>query len=298
MASANQNLDSEISESTSIQDAQRVLTKRFKAAELLSPQDDARELISAVTGFSVTEFVLRGHEILSLQQCTQLSAYTERRIAGEPVDNILGWREFYGRRFKVNTNVLSPRGDTETLIYCSLEAINTIETPRVLDVGTGSGAILVTLLSERKDLTGLGVDISDLALDVAKANARALGVTDRALFLQSEWLTHVTDRYDLIVSNPPYITDAAMRELSADVLNYDPDIALRGGESGLEAYEVILNQAKNHLKPNGALWVEIGYDQGIAVQSLFVSHGFRSVNCVKDLSGHDRCVGGIFATLD
>lgn len=298
MASANQHSQSDIPPNMPIQTISRLVTKRFKEADLLSPQEDARELIQAITGFSVTDFILRGHETVSVEKHIQLLNFIDRRIAGEPVDNILGYREFYGRRFNVNTNVLSPRGDTETLIRCSLDAIDTIQAPIILDVGTGSGAILITLLAERESAKGLGVDISDLALEVARDNAKMLGVTDRTLFLQSEWFANVTQRYDLIVSNPPYITNAAMKELNKDVLNYDPDIALRGGESGLEAYEVIIRDAQNYLKPKGALWVEIGYDQGAAVQSLFENNGFSSVTCVKDLSGHDRCVGGIFATLD
>lgn len=273
--------------------AKRFLIEQFKAEGFVAPEDDAKEIVMHVTGYDATDFVLRGTEFLTPEQFDQVKTLADRRMTGEPVDMILGWREFYGRRFKVSKDVLSPRGDTETLVNCGLKALKNINDPRIVDLGTGSGALIITLLSERTTAQGLGIDISDQALRLATENAQALDVLDRLKFQNSNWFENIDGMFDLIISNPPYITDEAMKNLPADVLEYDPDLALRGGVNGLDPYQVICARAPHFLKPNGALWVEIGYDQGEAVRSLFLRSGFTSVCVIKDLSGHDRCVGGI-----
>ena len=273
--------------------AKRFLTEQFRQAGIVLAEDDARELIMAVTGFSPTDFVLRGTEFLSPEQFDQVKDYADRRLSGEPVDAILGWREFFGRRFKISPDVLSPRGDTEILVELGLKAIKGITTPHILDLGTGSGAVLLTLLAENENAMGLGVDISEKALDIAMQNADALGLENRAKLAQSDWFDQVEGLFDLIISNPPYITDAAMQTLDNDVKDYDPDLALRGGPDGLAPYHFILAHAPHYLKQGGACWVEIGFDQGPAVEQLFKDHGFKNIQSIQDLSGHDRCVGGV-----
>lgn len=273
--------------------AKRFLTEQFRQAGIALAEDDARELVMAVTGFTLTDFVLRGTEFLTPEQFNQVKDYADRRLSGEPVDAILGWRDFYGRPFKINKDVLSPRGDTENLVACGLSAVKALSAPHILDLGTGSGAVLLTLLAERDKATGVGVDVSDKALDVARENARALGVANRTEFLQSDWFARVKGMFDLIVSNPPYITNAAMQDLDAGVRDYDPDLALRGGADGLDPYHSIITQALQHLRPGGACWVEIGFDQGQAVKQIFEVQGFKHIQLVQDLSGHDRCVGGV-----
>lgn len=274
--------------------AKRFLTEQFKAAKFSDPEGDARELVMEATGFSLTDFALRGIEFLTPEQFDRVKAMADRRMSGEPVDMILGWREFYGRQFKVTKDVLSPRGDTEVLVNCGLESVKDQEASHILDLGTGSGAVLVTLLAELENATGLGVDISENALNIAIQNAQKNNVTSNITFQKSDWFEAVEGVFDLIVSNPPYITDEAMKGLDKDVVNYDPDLALRGGTSGLDPYPIIIGQSKNYLKQGAALWVEIGFDQGSAIKTMFIEHGFRYVQIVKDLSGHDRCVGGIF----
>jgi len=274
--------------------AKRFLTEQFRQAGIALAEEDARDLIMAVTGFTLTDFVLRGTEFLTPEQFDQVKDYADRRLSGEPVDAILGWREFYGRRFTISPDVLSPRGDTEILVERGLRAIQGIAKPRILDLGTGSGAVLLTLLAENQKAMGVGVDVSEAALHIAKENAGALGVTKRAALIHSDWFEKVEGRFDLIISNPPYITDAAMQDLEADVKDYDPDLALRGGVDGLTPYHIILPQAPHHMGPGGACWVEIGFDQGPGIEQMFKDNGFKNIQVIQDLSKHDRCVGGVF----
>ncbi|RKQ71817.1 [protein release factor]-glutamine N5-methyltransferase [Litorimonas taeanensis] len=275
-----------------VQSYKRQLTERFRKAGIVAAQEEALDLLMAVTGFSLTDIALRGKDELSEVAMMSLSRLAARRLGGEPLDMILGWREFYGRKFKVTKDVLSPRGDSETLILSCLSALEGKTSPSILDLGTGSGALALTLLAERPDAQALAVDLSDAALSVAKENAKALKVVDRCELIQSDWFENVTGQFDLIVSNPPYITNAAMEALETEVLNYDPDLALRGGEDGLEAYRKILSDYRPFLKIGGALWVEIGYDQGASISELFKQNGVVAPRVVKDLAGHDRCVGG------
>ena len=272
--------------------AKRFLTEQFKAAGLATPEEDARELVMAATGFDLTDFITRGTESLTPEQFDCVKSYADRRLMGEPVDHILGWREFYGRRFKVTKDVLSPRGDTEVLVHQALNSLKYIAAPKILDLGTGSGAIIVSLLADRAEAQGVAVDISPKALDIARQNAVKHDVASRCAFEKGAWFGPVTGKYDLIVSNPPYISDAAMESLEPEVAQYDPDISLRGGRDGLDPYHIIVGEASMYLKPNGWMWVEIGFDQGDAVQKMFQEAGFKGISVVKDLSGHDRCVGG------
>lgn len=276
----------------SARSAKRFMTEQFRKAGVSFPEEDAFELVLAATGMNRTEIALEGLSLLEPEVANTASVYASRRLSGEPVDSILGWREFYGRRFKVTKDVLSPRADTELLVRCGLNALEGKTAPTCLDLGTGSGAVLISILSECTNAAGVGVDISEEALSIARENASDLEVSNRAEFLPSEWYEAVVGRYDLILSNPPYITDAAMEELEAEVVQFDPDISLRGGPDGLEAYRAILSGAGRHLKSGGHLWVEIGYDQAETVKDLFVQSNFADIEIRKDLSGQTRCVGG------
>ncbi len=272
--------------------AKRFLTEQFKQAGFVAAEEDARDLVMAVTGFSLTDFITKGTEFLTPEQFDEIKAYADRRLSGEPVDHVLGWREFYGRRFDVSKDVLSPRGDTETLIRCALEGLKGKTDPHILDLGTGSGAIIVTLLSELEATKGQAVDISRKALAIARQNAERHNVVSRLVLTEGDWYTPVKGVFDLIISNPPYIKDEAMKSLAPDVTDFDPDIALRGGADGLKPYPIILQGAVNHLKPEGWLWVEIGFDQGEMVKAMFETYKFKHVAVVKDLGGNERCVGG------
>jgi release factor glutamine methyltransferase len=270
--------------------ARRFLTKQFEQAGLGDCDAEARDLVMAATGLNRSELITQGTEFISPEAFDLLQDYSARRLAGEPVDHILGWRDFFGRRFNINKDVLSPRQETEEVVAQGLEIIANMPAPKLLDLGTGSGAIIVTLLCERENAVGTATDISDKALGVAHANAARHDVMSRLTLLQSDWLSSVTGRYDLIISNPPYIDSLAMAELPTDVSDFDPALALHGGEDGLDPYRIIAAQAQDYLTQNGGLVLEIGYDQGKSVVNLLKKHGWRDVELFADIFGQPRIV--------
>lgn len=210
----------------------------------------------------------------------------ERRATRMPVSRIVGHRAFWKHDFIISGAVLDPRPDTETLVEIALCA----PFRRVLDLGTGSGCILLSLLLERPDASGVGTDISRDALEVAQRNAARLGV-DRAVFVQSDWFAGVEGLFDLIVSNPPYISAAEFARLDPEV-RHDPETALTPGGDGLDAYRAILRDAAAHLTPGGRLLAEIGSGQGPEVATLFRAAGLAEVQVHPDINGKDRVVAG------
>lgn len=208
------------------------------------------------------------------------------RAGGMPVSALLGYREFWGRRFEVTPDVLDPRPETECLVEAALAG----PFAEVLDLGTGSGCILVTLLAERPAATGVGVDLSPAALQVAARNAAAHGVAGRLWLTGSDWFSGVGGRFDLIVSNPPYIAAGEMAGLAREVRDHDPRIALTDEGDGLGAYRAIAAGAPDHLAPGGRLLVEIGPTQAAAVSRLFAAAGLAEIRTLPDLDGRDRVV--------
>lgn len=268
------------------------MARQFDTAGLPFSDEDALDLLLGLTGLSRTEYTLRGTELITPEQFDALRAAADRRLAGEPVDRILGWREFYGRRFVIE-NVLSPRGDTEVLLLAALAAVQDIPAPSFIDLGTGSGALAVSILCERPDATGLATDRDADALSTARRNASTLGVTDRLTLLQSDWFNTVPKTpVDAILSNPPYITTDAMTALGREVSEHDPDGALHGGTDGLDPYRTLVPGARSFLRPGGWLGVEIGFDQGAAVTDLFRASGYQHIRLITDPAGLDRVVCG------
>jgi len=271
--------------------AKHALTQTFAEAGIPFAEDDALEIIFEVTGFDKSAMILRGNDLLSPENANKIEAYMTRRLLGEPVDHILGWREFYGRRFKISADVLSPRADTELLVRDALSKLSKGTPLHILDLGTGSGAIGLTLLAERPNVTLVATDLSPKALRIAETNAKILGVESRVTFKQGAWWQAVPDAmtFDLILSNPPYITNEVMGTLETEVRDYDPDLALRGGDDGLDAYRKIIEQAHIYLKPQGWLGFEIGYDQDAALAHLMTENAaLNSIGGQKDLGGNDR----------
>ena len=272
--------------------AKRFLAQAFREAGLPFADEDALEIVLSATGFDKTAFMLRGNEFLTPETFDTIQSHMARRLSGEPVDHILGWREFYGRQFKISQDVLSPRADTETLIRGALSKLEHSPAPHILDMGSGSGAIGLTLLAEIKTARLTATDLSDAALAITKLNAAALDVLPRALFSKGSWWDAVSaeSRFDIIVSNPPYISDAAMQTLEAEVVEYDPDLALRGGPDGLDAYRTIIVSAPDYLVKDGWLGLEIGFDQSEDVQNLLKGGPWINVTVDKDLGGNNRVV--------
>ena len=211
----------------------------------------------------------------------------EKRLKFQPISQIIGQRYFWKSKFLVTSDVLDPRPDTETLIE---HALSLGKFNRILDLGTGSGCILLSLLNEYKEANGIGIDISKKALNIAKKNADLLNLKHRASFKLGNWCENIAGKFDLIVSNPPYISEYEMTNLSKDVLNWEPRIALTPEGDGLEAYKYILNGAKKLLKPTGKLILEIGYNQRDDVSNLLKSNNYKNITFIKDINNKDRII--------
>ncbi|SEW13507.1 [protein release factor]-glutamine N5-methyltransferase [Aliiroseovarius sediminilitoris] len=265
-------------------------TRTLRDAGVDDPVRDARVLLAHVLGVDRSRLTV----VLPDKIADHEAAAYERAIAArakrQPVAQITGTRAFYGRDFIVTGDVLDPRPDTELLIDTALSA--SFDT--LLDLGTGTGCILLTLLAERPEAQGQGVDLSADALSIARSNAQVLQVADRAEFTEGSWFEMVDadKRFDLIVCNPPYISDDEMATLAPEVRDWEPHLALTPGGDGLAAYRQIISEAPQHLVPGGRLIVEIGAGQGAAVRNLFQRAGFVAIQLLKDLSQHDRVVIG------
>jgi release factor glutamine methyltransferase len=274
-----------VSTATTVQQALVIGTRALASAEIEGAGRDARLLMAHVLGIASDRLTLVLPDAISPEAQAAFDATIARRVAREPVSHILGRRAFYGREFQVNADVLDPRPETEILIQEAL----TQPFASVLDLGTGSGAILLTLLAENPISKGLGTDLSEAALAVARQNCAALGLTKQARFQQAHWWQGVEGSFDLIVSNPPYIAASEMPALSPE-LAYEPRMALTDEADGLTAYRAIVAEARAHLAPRGRILLEIGPTQGATVSDLLLAQGFKAVRVIADLDGRDRVV--------
>jgi len=277
-------------------DALRQMTQAFAKAGLDTPAADARLLVPAAIGISKHDLIVNPQRELSQDSVKLLALHQARRLAHEPVSRILGSREFYGRTFTVTLDTLDPRPDSETLVEAALEIIASRgwqEVPiRILDIGTGTGCLLLTLLAALPFATGVGTDISAATLDVAAYNARNLGLEARVDWHQTRSLEHADARFDLVMSNPPYIPTADLMTLAPEVRLYDPTVALDGGADGLRIYREIV-EALSKVLHHGAAIFEVGAGQAASVCHLLSSApGMPSaqIRTWQDLGGHTRCV--------
>jgi release factor glutamine methyltransferase len=268
--------------------ALRDATRRLTEAGIEDAPRDARRLLAHALGLAPDRLTLHLQDEVGAAAKVAFEAAMTARLARQPVAQITGERLFWGRSFRVTRDTLDPRPETETLVAEALSQPFT----RVLDLGTGTGCILLSLLADRPEATGLGADLSPAALKVAKDNAGRLSVADRADFALSDWFDAVSGQFDLIVSNPPYIAADEMPSLSPDVRNWEPELALTPGGDGLIAYRRIMAGMGAYLAPAGRLIVEIGPSQGAAVAAMFARAGLQAVRILTDLDGRDRCVVG------
>ncbi|MFX0540529.1 peptide chain release factor N(5)-glutamine methyltransferase [Roseovarius sp. S4756] len=274
-----------MSPARSVGHAVRELAAALEQAGIDGAARDARVLMAGALGIPPGRLSLHEGDALAPAAATLLRDYTVRRLERQPISHILGRRAFYEHEFEISPDVLDPRPETEALVGAALSG--TFDS--VLDLGTGSGAILLSLLAARRSARGVGTDLSQAALDVAGRNAGRLGVADRASFVRSDWFEGVTGRFDLIVSNPPYIALEEMVGLAPE-LAFEPRLALTDEKDGLTAYRAICAGAGAHLVPGGRVMVEIGWRQGPPVAGLMQEAGLVDVRILPDLDGRDRVV--------
>ncbi|MCO5162290.1 MAG: peptide chain release factor N(5)-glutamine methyltransferase [Mesorhizobium sp.] len=279
---------------TTLADLHRIARARLTEAGIADAALDARLLVEDLTGTTRTDALARPETPIDTKAEAAVEAALARRAAGEPVHRILGAREFYGLRLALSPDTLEPRPDTEALVELALPFAQGIcearGACRILDLGTGTGAIALALLSAEPRATAVATDVAPGALATAKANAEALGLADRATFVLSDWFANVEGQFDLIVSNPPYIASAEIDTLSREVRGFDPQRALDGGADGLDPYRIIAREAGRHLASDGAAMVEIGAGQGTDVAGIFRAHGLRHAASRRDLAGHERAL--------
>ncbi|WP_374653502.1 peptide chain release factor N(5)-glutamine methyltransferase [Phenylobacterium sp.] len=272
---------------------------RLEAVGLVGPVIDARLLVEAAADATRADIVTDPHRPLTPEQESRLSDYVSRRERREPVSHILGRKGFWKVMLAVNADVLTPRPETEVIVDYVLKQFPEQMAFNILDLGVGSGAIILSILAERPAAKGLATDISDEALAVARENAANLGLASRVAFARGDWTAGLADEsFDVIVSNPPYIASDVIETLDPEVKHFDPRLALDGGPDGLDAYRALAPEIMRVLKPGGLFAVEIGYDQKDAVEALFNAAAASDVWTIKDLSTHDRVVVGVKNPLE
>jgi release factor glutamine methyltransferase len=266
-------------------------TEQLKSVSGEAAGREAILLLGYATGRQTTSLGLNLDDQVSSHEQQTFESAVKQRLEYKPVSQIIGKRDFWKHQFLITSDVLDPRPDTETLVE---EALAGGVYSRVLDLGTGSGCILLSLLAERPNATGVGVDISSKALDVAKRNADALGLASRASLTVGDWCDGVIGEFDLVVSNPPYIAQAAMEDLSKEVLDWEPRIALTPEGDGLEAYRSIASGVGKLMTQGARLLLEIGFDQAESVSLVLENSGFDDINVIQDINRKDRVVTAIW----
>jgi release factor glutamine methyltransferase len=279
-----------------VETVRRMLAAQLRAHEVESADLDARLLVGALLRLELTGLMIAAKRILTEEEASRLDALAIRRINGEPIARILGVKEFWGLSLQLSEDTLVPRPDTETIVEAALERIDTEHSRDaalvIADLGTGSGAILLALLSELWSATGIGTDINLTTLQTARHNAMLLGFGDRASFVACDYASALAPGLDLIVSNPPYIRSGEIAGLATEVRDHDPMRALDGGADGLDAYRTLIPQSEALLAPGGWLVVEVGHDQSDEVAALMQATGLKPGGTKADLGGVRRAVTG------
>ncbi|MBS0271137.1 MAG: peptide chain release factor N(5)-glutamine methyltransferase [Proteobacteria bacterium] len=269
------------------------IEKAFLKAGYENPHQEAKWLLAGALHQENVFIILNPHYNPTRSETLHIQEWLKRRLAGEPLSRIKGMREFWSLPFHLNKDTLDPRPETETIIEGVLQWIGnrTNEPWRILDLGTGSGCILISLLHDLTNSRGWGVDINEEALSIANFNAAHNNVSDRATFLHSNWGKELKERFDIIVSNPPYIPLAEREELQTEVLKHDPSLALFGGEDGLDCYRILVCEIKRLLSPKGIAVLEMGFNQRQEIEELFHQAEFKIPFILQDLAGIDRVIG-------
>jgi len=271
-----------------LDDLQKLITKTFLDNKITTYSLDARIVLREVLNLDEKEFILQPKIQVSSENLGKIQKIVERRLKGEPISKIFGRRDFYSSTFLISTEVLDPRPESELIVDIANNFILDKKFKNVIDLGTGSGCILLSILKENKKMNGIGTDISFDAINIAKQNSSNLNLDERALFIVSNWFDSVDGGYDLIVSNPPYISSTEITNLSSSVKNYDPLVSLDGGSDGLVCYKEIADNLNRGIRKNGRIILEIGYNQADDVIKIFESKEFYLLKKYNDISGLDR----------
>lgn len=283
----------------SVAEATNLLAQAFRLAGIEEPEVDARALLGHALQLERAQLISHLERILDAHETTTISAFAARRLKREPVSRIVGHREFWNVMLQLSPDVLDPRPDTETIVEAALDHIVRgglrMERLRILDIGTGSGALLLALLSELPNAAGTGTDISAAALEVARANAERNRLAGRCTFIACDIAAGLQGPFDLIVSNPPYVARGEIASLAPEVRDYDPALALDGGTDGLDGYRAIAADARRLLGPGGRLIVELGVGQEAAVRALFTKAGLTVAAVRNDLAGIPRALSASIA---
>ncbi|MBO6919418.1 MAG: peptide chain release factor N(5)-glutamine methyltransferase [Rhizobiaceae bacterium] len=268
------------------------MSQAFEDAGIDGALFESKVLLTGLLGFTTVDVATKRDLELTCDQIDQARAATHQRVKGKPVYRILGWREFYGLKFHLSEATLEPRPDTEILVDVVLPYTEKFTREhgacKIIDLGTGTGAIALSLLHNCARATALGVDQAEDALATAQQNAKNLGLETRFDTLASDWLSNVSDKFHIVVSNPPYISKNELDDLSVEVAAHDPMLALDGGDDGLDAYRILAADIPKILLPSAITGVEIGWQQAEAVTDIFAEQGFSLIAQHKDLAGRDR----------
>ena len=267
---------------------QRKLCNNFSTIGIETPELDARIILKEVLSLDDKDLILKEGLNISDEMIKKITAIESRRLNGEPISKIFKKRDFYKSTFVISNDVLDPRPETELIVEIANNHINKNEVKNILDLGTGSGCILLSILKENKMINGLGIDLSKEAISIAKRNSKKLHLETQSNFLVSNWMSSVNYKYDLVVSNPPYIASGDIKKLSKSVKIYDPILSLDGGEDGLNSYRLIASDLKRIISKNALIIIEIGYNQPLQVIEIFKKNDFRLLKKYNDINGLDR----------
>jgi release factor glutamine methyltransferase len=275
----------------SVAEALHRIAPRLAAAGVQQARTEARLLVAHATGLAQEAIIGHPERLLDDAAQVRLAELVERRAGREPFAQIVGVREFWSLPFKVTADTLTPRPDSETLIEAALDGVDDPAAPlRVLDLGTGTGCLLLALLSAMPRSTGLGIDLSEAAVAVARQNAAALGLAGRATFSTGDWMDAVDERFNLVITNPPYIETGVIDRLEPEVSRYEPRLALDGGLDGLQSYRAIASGLDRVLAEHGIAVMEVGAGQAQAVCRILAEAGFAEPLQRADLAGTTRCL--------
>ncbi len=271
-----------------LKEIQRKLYNNFLTIGIETPELDARIILKEVLSLDDKDLILKESLDIPEEMIEKIITIESRRLNGEPISKIFKKRDFYNSTFVISNDVLDPRPETELIVEIANNYINKNEVKNILDLGTGSGCILLSILKENRMINGLGIDLSKEAISIAKQNSKKLNLETQSNFLVSNWMSSVNYKYDLVVSNPPYIASEDIKKLSKSVKIYDPILSLDGGDDGLNSYRLIASDLKRIISMNALIIIEIGYNQSLQVIDIFKKNDFKLIKKYNDINGLDR----------